>query len=112
MDIGIASAYVISVIVNTNVILGNRLPDPTNIIRNTAIFRLIAMAVWKNEWLHKLAGGVASERRAQYVLDGYAITVEIPRQRCTDAMSGEKFEVSVSVIMPDRRLEGCGRALF
>jgi uncharacterized membrane protein len=37
---------------------------------------------------------------------------EIRGQRCTDVMSGEEFEVSVSIIMTDRRLEGCGRALF
>ena len=52
------------------------------------------------------------ERRTQYVLESYGITVEIRGQRCTDVMSGEEFEVSVSIIMIDRRLEGCGRALF
>jgi uncharacterized membrane protein len=52
------------------------------------------------------------ERRTQYVLESYGVTVEIRGQRCTDVMSGEEFEVSVSIIMTDRRLEGCGRALF
>jgi uncharacterized membrane protein len=52
------------------------------------------------------------ERRTQYVLESYGVTVEIRGQRCTDVMSGEAFEVSVSIIMTDRRLEGCGRALF
>lgn len=52
------------------------------------------------------------ERRTQYVLESYGITVEIRGERCTDIMSGEEFEVSVSIIMTDRRLEGCGRALF
>jgi len=52
------------------------------------------------------------ERRTQYVLEGYGIIVEIRGQRCTDIMSGEEFEVSVSIIMTDRQLEGCGRALF
>jgi len=52
------------------------------------------------------------DRRTQYVLEGYGVTVEITGQRCTDVMSGEEFEVSVSIIMTDRRLEGCGRALF
>ena len=52
------------------------------------------------------------ERRTQYVLESYGVTVEIRGQRCTDNMSGEEFEVSVSIIMADRRLEGCGRALF
>ena len=52
------------------------------------------------------------ERRTQYVLEGYGIIVEIRGQRCTDVMSGEEFEVSVLIIMTDRQLEGCGRALF
>ena len=52
------------------------------------------------------------ERRTQFVLEGYGMTVEIRGDRCTDVMSGEEFEVSVSIIMTDRRLEGCGRALF
>ncbi len=52
------------------------------------------------------------ERRTQYVLESYGVTVEIRGQRCTDVMSGEVFEVSVSIIMTDKRLEGCGRALF
>lgn len=51
-------------------------------------------------------------RRTQYVLDSYGVTVEIRGERCSDVMSGEEFEVSVSIIMHDRRLEGCGRALF
>ena len=52
------------------------------------------------------------ERRTQFVLESYGVTVEIRGERCTDVMSGEEFEVSVSIIMTDRRLEGCGRALF
>ena len=52
------------------------------------------------------------ERRTQFVLDAYGVTVEIRGNHCTDVMSGEEFEVSVSIIMTDRRLEGCGQALF
>ena len=52
------------------------------------------------------------ERRTKFVLESYGVTVEIRAQRCTDVMSGEEFEVSVSIIMTDRRQEGCGRALF
>jgi uncharacterized membrane protein len=52
------------------------------------------------------------ERRTQFILEGYGVTVEIRGKRCTDVMSGEEFEVSVSIIMTDGRLEGCGRALF
>ena len=52
------------------------------------------------------------ERRTQFALESYGVSSEIRGQRCTDVMSGEEFEVSVSIIMTDRRLEGCGRALF
>ena len=52
------------------------------------------------------------ERRTQFVLETYGVTIEIRGEHCTDVMSGEEFEVSVSIIMADRRLEGCGRALF
>ncbi len=53
-----------------------------------------------------------NERRTHFVLESSGITVEIRGERCTDVMSGEKFEVSVAIITSDRRLEGCGRALF
>ncbi len=52
------------------------------------------------------------ERRTQFVIESDGIIAEIRGQRCTDIMSGEEFEVSVSIIMTDRQLEGCGRALF
>lgn len=52
------------------------------------------------------------ERRTQYVVDGYDTTVEIRGVRCSDTMSGEEFEVSVTIRQPDRELHGCGRALF
>lgn len=53
-----------------------------------------------------------AERRTQFVLERYGVTVEIRGERCTDVMSGEAFEVSVAIIMKEGRLEGCGRALF
>ena len=31
---------------------------------------------------------------------------------CHDSMSGEEFEVSVTIKQKDRELQGCGRALF
>ncbi len=34
-----------------------------------------------------------------------------PGRRCQDTMSGEAFEVSVSVTLDERTLTGCGRAL-
>lgn len=52
------------------------------------------------------------ESRTQYVLENGGVTVEIRGHRCVDSMSGEVFDVSVSIIMSDGRLEGCGRALF
>ena len=51
-------------------------------------------------------------RRTQYVLDTYDTVVEIRGVRCTDTMSGEQFEVSVTIYQTDRELHGCGRALF
>jgi len=52
------------------------------------------------------------ERRTQYVLNDYNTIVEIRGERCTDTMSGQIFEVSVTVFQTDRELHGCGRALF
>jgi uncharacterized membrane protein len=52
------------------------------------------------------------ERRTQYVLEAYATIVEIRGERCTDSMSGEEFEVSVTVRQAESELQGCGRALF
>ena len=31
---------------------------------------------------------------------------------CTDSMSGEEFEVSVTIKQTNRKLQGCGRALY
>ena len=31
---------------------------------------------------------------------------------CTDSMSGEKFEVSVTIDLQGKQLKGCGRALY
>ena len=56
---GIGCSYVVAVIINTNVVLGTRFLDPTNIIRYTAILLLSALAIWRKEWLHKLAVGLA-----------------------------------------------------
>ena len=52
------------------------------------------------------------ERRTHFVLESFGVTVEIRGEHCTDVMSGEEFEVSVTIIMKEKRLEGCGRALF
>lgn len=52
------------------------------------------------------------ERRTQYILEAYNTIVEIRGELCTDTMSGESFEVTVTIIQTDRELQGCGRALF
>lgn len=52
------------------------------------------------------------ERRTRYVIDENELIVEIRGQPCRDMMSGEEFEVTVTIIMADRQLPGCGRALF
>ena len=52
------------------------------------------------------------ERRTQFVLEAYNTVVEIRGERCTDTMSGEEFEVTVTIKQSDRELQGCGRALF
>jgi putative lipoprotein len=39
-------------------------------------------------------------------------SVLIEGKPCTDSMSGESFEVTVTVTLGDKTLQGCGRALF
>lgn len=52
-----------------------------------------------------------AERRTEYVLGDYATVVEIRGEACRDIMSGETFEVSVTISLAERELQGCGRAL-
>jgi len=52
------------------------------------------------------------QRRTVYVIDGHDIEIEIRGNPCQDVMSGEEFEVSVTVSIADRELKGCGRALY
>jgi len=52
------------------------------------------------------------ERRTQYVVGEYNTTIEIRGESCTDVMSGESFEVSVTLFLSNKELHGCGRALF
>lgn len=52
------------------------------------------------------------DRRTQYIVEEDAVVVEIRGQACRDTMSGEQFEVSVTITLADRQLDGCGRALF
>lgn len=48
-------------------------------------------------------------RRTEFPVDNHVI--EIRGEPCRDVMSGEEFAVSVTVTLPDRSLQGCGRAL-
>ena len=52
------------------------------------------------------------ERRTEYVLDSHRTVVEIRGEPCIDVMSGESFEVSVTLFLDGKELHGCGRALF
>jgi uncharacterized membrane protein len=52
------------------------------------------------------------QRRTLYVIDDEDIEIEIRGQPCRDVMSGEEFTVSVTVVLADRELKGCGRALY
>jgi uncharacterized membrane protein len=52
------------------------------------------------------------ERRTQYNVGEYNTIIEIRGEPCTDVMSGESFEVSVTLFLNNKELHGCGRALF
>jgi len=52
------------------------------------------------------------ERRTEFITGEDGTIVEIRGVPCRDSMSGEKFEVSVTIKQTDRELKGCGRALF
>lgn len=52
------------------------------------------------------------ERRTEYFTGDDGTIVEIAGVPCRDSMSGEEFEVSVTIRQTDRELNGCGRALF
>lgn len=43
--------------------------------------------------------------------EGRELTILIEGRPCQDTMSGEEFESTVTVILDDRTLSGCGRAL-
>ena len=52
------------------------------------------------------------ERRTRFVLEDYDTVVEIRSASCTDTMSGEEFDATVTITQPGKELHGCGRALF
>lgn len=52
------------------------------------------------------------ERRTEFITGDDDTIIEIRGVPCTDTMSGEEFEVSVTIKQTNRELHGCGRALF
>ncbi len=50
-------------------------------------------------------------RRTRFVTGDGDVVVIIEGRDCQDVMSGERFSVTVTVIIRDRQLTGCGRAL-
>ena len=52
------------------------------------------------------------QRKTLYVINDEDIEIEIRGQPCRDVMSGEEFAVSVTIVIADRELKGCGRALY
>lgn len=53
------------------------------------------------------------ERTTVYTVqnDKHELSVMIVGRRCSDTMSGEVFETSVTVILDDKKYRGCGKAL-
>ena len=52
------------------------------------------------------------QSRTEYVLDAADTIIEIKGIPCRDTMSGEAFDVTVTIRMRDRVLAGCGCALY
>jgi putative lipoprotein len=52
------------------------------------------------------------ERRTRFVLEAFDTIIEIRGEPCRDVMSGEEFEVTVTIKQTQQELQGCGRALF
>jgi uncharacterized membrane protein len=50
-------------------------------------------------------------RKTVFQIDGHT-SVLIEGKPCSDTMSGESFEVTVTVMLGAKTLKGCGRALF
>ena len=50
-------------------------------------------------------------RRTRFVTGDGDVEVLIEEKDCQDVMSGERFAVTVTVTLEERRLAGCGRAL-
>jgi len=59
-----------------------------------------------------MPGVYPEEGRTQYNGGEYNTIIDIRGEPCTDFMSGESFEVSVTLFLDNKELHGCGRALF
>ncbi len=64
------------------------------------------------EWPYVEPRVDAEERRTEFILEAHDTVLEIRGVRCHDSMSGEAFEVTVTIRQHDRELQGCGRALY
>jgi uncharacterized membrane protein len=53
-----------------------------------------------------------AQRKSIFKVKPEEFTVTIEGINCTDSMSGENFEVSVTIELNGKRLKGCGRALY
>ena len=53
-----------------------------------------------------------NEQRQKFNLPVGGIIIEITETACTDIMSGQKFESTVTITTPERGLRGCGKALY
>jgi uncharacterized membrane protein len=52
------------------------------------------------------------QRKTVFSVKPGELMVTIEGVKCSDTMSGEKFEVSVSLVLNGNQLSGCGRALY
>lgn len=52
------------------------------------------------------------QRKSVFLVRQDKFKVTIEGIKCTDSMSGEKFEVSVIIELDGKKLKGCGRALY
>lgn len=65
---GFGAAYIVALIINTKIVLGITLSDPTNIIRYAGTVLMVALATWRNELFHQLAIAVAYVLLAAWIL--------------------------------------------
>jgi len=64
-----------------------------------------------DEFIYQTPKVEQEKRRSTFSLDQQG-TVTIEGIPCSDIMSGEKFETTVTLMLEDQMLKGCGRALY